>query len=283
MMESKILIVDGSNLLFQMFFGMPARIYNDDGIGIWGVLGFIGALLKIIRQIAPTHMVVLFDGENNNERLAIDKNYKSNRPDYSQFPAEENPYSQLPYIQKALRHMGIPYAETTDCEVDDWVAGYVYRYREHHKLVISSFDSDFFQLIHENVSVLRYRGKNSYFCDVSYLRERFGICSEQYAAFKSLLGDTADNIKGVDGVGPKRAAALLHTFGSLEGILANVEKINSPSVKSVIQENRERLRRNYRLIKLEGGAALPFPLEEMAVSEIEMTTMEVMRGIGLSR
>ena len=55
------------------------------------------------------------------------------------------------------------------------------------------------------------------------------------------------------------------------------------TVKSVIQENRERLRRNYRLIKLEGGAALPFPLEEMAVSEIEMTTMEVMRGIGLSR
>ena len=61
-MKRKILIVDGSNLLFQMFFGMPSRIYNEQGIGIWGVLGFVGALLKIIRQINPTHLTVLFDG-----------------------------------------------------------------------------------------------------------------------------------------------------------------------------------------------------------------------------
>jgi len=61
----KLLLVDGSNLLFQMFFGMPARIINEQGKAIQGTLGFVGALLKIIRRMEPTHVAVLFDGESN--------------------------------------------------------------------------------------------------------------------------------------------------------------------------------------------------------------------------
>ncbi|MCH5255604.1 MAG: flap endonuclease, partial [Lachnospiraceae bacterium] len=64
----KLLLVDGSNLLFQMFFGMPARIVNEQGKAIQGTLGFVGALLKIIRRISPTHIAVLFDGEHENDR-----------------------------------------------------------------------------------------------------------------------------------------------------------------------------------------------------------------------
>ena len=64
----KLLIIDGSNLLFQMFFGMPARIFNKKGKGIWATLGFIGAALKLIKKFSPTHIVVLFDGETKNER-----------------------------------------------------------------------------------------------------------------------------------------------------------------------------------------------------------------------
>lgn len=69
----KLLIVDGSNLLFQMFFGMPSRIVNDEGIAIQGVLGFVGALLKIIRKVNPTHIVVLFDGEIENKRNLLNR------------------------------------------------------------------------------------------------------------------------------------------------------------------------------------------------------------------
>ena len=67
-MENKILFVDGSNLLFQMFFGMPSRITAKDGTGIWGVLGFTSALLKIIRSISPPHPAVFFDGPHENRR-----------------------------------------------------------------------------------------------------------------------------------------------------------------------------------------------------------------------
>ena len=79
---NRFLIVDGSNLLFQMFFGMPARIVNEQGKPIQGTLGFIGALLKIIRKTEPTHIVILFDGEHENGRLALDSDYKANRADY---------------------------------------------------------------------------------------------------------------------------------------------------------------------------------------------------------
>ena len=70
------LIIDGNNLLFQMFFGMPARIFNKSGKGIWGTLGFVGATLKLIKKFNPTYTVILFDGETTNERKSLDENYK---------------------------------------------------------------------------------------------------------------------------------------------------------------------------------------------------------------
>ena len=85
----RLLIVDGSNLLFQMFFGMPTRITNSAGKAIQGTLGFVGALLKIIRAIEPTHTAVLFDGEHENERSALNADYKANRVD-SWNPARGN-------------------------------------------------------------------------------------------------------------------------------------------------------------------------------------------------
>jgi len=291
-MKNKILIVDGSNLLFQMFFGMPARIYNEDGIGIWGVLGFVGALLKIVRQTEPTHVAVLFDGESENERRDLDGDYKSNRVDYSEVEEEENPFSQLPYIYKALDFLGIAHAETTDCETDDWIASYVNRYAgrcqengivDESEIVISSFDSDFFQLLSEKVSILRYRGDNSVICTPEFLQEKFGIKPEQYADFKSMTGDKADNIVGADKVGPKTASALLQEFGTLTSILENAESIKKNAVRESIIKNRERLLLNLKLIKLEGVFKLPFDLAEMKYSYNGITTTEVLRGIGLKK
>lgn len=99
---NRLLIIDGSNLLFQMFFGMPARIVNEKGKPIQGTLGFIGALLKIIRKTEPTYAVAVFDGEHENDRSALNADYKVNRVDYSTIPEEENPFSQLRIYMKLL-------------------------------------------------------------------------------------------------------------------------------------------------------------------------------------
>lgn len=97
-----------------MFFGMPARIVNAKGKAIQGTLGFVGALLKIIRQTESTHIAVLFDGQHENERAVINESYKANRIDYGEIQQEDNPF------------------------------GYALTYGVENEIVISSFDSDFF-------------------------------------------------------------------------------------------------------------------------------------------
>ncbi|MDE5893633.1 MAG: 5'-3' exonuclease [Acetatifactor sp.] len=282
--EEKLLLVDGHNLLFQMFYGMPARIINQDGRAIQGTLGFVGALLKIIRRIQPSHVAVIFDGEHENQRKDLSEDYKANRPDYSKVPEEENPFSQLPDVYRALQYLGIPYWETQEYEADDEIAAYVYAYampKDGRQIVISSFDSDFFQLIAENVSVLRYRGEKTVLCDVAYIREKLGIEPFQYAEYKALTGDKADNIVGIRGVGAKTAAELMRQFGSLEELLAHRAEIRKPSLQKVFLEEEERLRRNYQLIRLDGGAPIPRQLEELVWQDCGLTTTEVLRGIGL--
>lgn len=273
------LLIDGSNLLFQMFYGMPARIIGANGRPIQGTLGFVGALLKIIRMTAPTHVAVIFDGEHENPRAALDPNYKANRPDYSNVPDDELPFAQLPDICAALDCLGIPHTETTDCETDDILAAYASVCPG--EIVITSFDSDYFQLISDRVSVLRYRGDRTVICTPGTIREKFGIEPAQYADFKALVGDTADNIRGAEKIGAKTAAALLSEFGSLEGILAHAGEIRRPAVQLSILQNADRLRRNLTLVRLDGTAALPLPPDALCYTDQHLTTTEILRRIGL--
>ena len=277
----KLLIIDGSNLLFQIFFGMPARIVNSQGKAIQGTLGFVGALLKIIRKVEPTHIVVVFDGEHENHRCEIDADYKANRIDYSTVNEEENPFSQLPDVYKALDYLGINYIETTNCEADDMITSYALSFCDDTNIVISSFDSDFFQLISEHISVLRYRGEKTTICSSQYIMDKYGVYPDQYAYFKSLVGDTADNIKGAEKIGIKTAASLLRAFGTLENIINNVENIDKSSIKKSIVENTDRIRKNYELIKLEKNQLLPYDKCDLELLNINKTTTEVLKEIGI--
>ena len=165
----KLLIVDGMNLLFQMFYGMPSQILNGHGKAIQGTIGFVGALLRMIRMVQPGYVLVVFDGETHNPRKDLDEQYKANRPDYSQMEENEIPFSQLPDIYNALHYLGICYKETADCEADDWIAGYVRQHSDRFAITVASQDSDFFQLIDDHVHILRYRGDNTVLCDRRWL------------------------------------------------------------------------------------------------------------------
>lgn len=226
----KLLIVDGCNLLFQMFFGMSSRIVNKDGKAIQGVLGFVGAFIKIIKMTSPTHLIILFDGEH---------------------------------------------------EADDVISSYVLKYEKKMEIIISSFDSDFFQLINDSVSILRYRGDHTILCDPSYIRNKYGISPGQYADFKALTGDPSDNIKGAEKVGPKTAAALINQFGSLHNVVTNAGEITKPSIRESILRNTERLHNNYKLIKLDDKAGIPFDISELIYNYNGITTNEVLAGINL--
>lgn len=278
-MTEKLLVVDGHNLLFQMFYGMPARIVNAEGKAIQGTLGFVGALIRMLKLTAPTHLVVLFDAERENPRAELLPEYKANRPDYSALPEEDSPFSQLPDVYAALDFMAISHTECTESEADDVIASYARTCGPAMEVVIASWDSDFFQLMNDHVSILRYRGKETCLCTPAWLREKYGIAPQQYADFKSLTGDNADNIRGAEKIGPKTAARLLEQFGTLEGLLQNQSQIERPSWRESIASNTERLRLNYQLIHLDGTAPLPFSPEQLCCRYDGCTSTEVLRGI----
>ena len=275
----RLLLVDGSNLLFQMFYGMPNAIADPKGRDIRGTVGFLGALRKILAQIQPTHVAVLFDGECANSRTLIDEAYKANRPDYSQMAQEETPFGQLEHIYSALDLLGICHRETEDCEADDWIAGYALTYGAGMEIVISSFDSDYFQLISDTVTVLRYRGDASMRWTVETVQEKYGIHPSQYAGFKALTGDSADHISGVDKVGPKTAAALMNQFGTLEELLA--EQIKRPALREVVRRASARIRTNQALIRLENRQPLPFSIEALQYAADPFQTTQVLSQLGL--
>ena len=217
--HQKLLLVDGMNLWFQMFYGMPSRIINHEGKAVQGIMGFAGAMLRIIRMTEPTHVLVVFDGEHHNPRTDIDPDYKANRPDLSDVPEEENPFVQLPDAYRVLDLMGIRRYETTVHEADDVIASYAYKYKDEARIVVCSHDSDFYQLIDGGSCILRYRGDKSVIVDEASLMEKYGITGSQYVDFKSLTGDHADNIRGVEGIGPKTASRLMRDYGSLDNLL----------------------------------------------------------------
>lgn len=276
----RLLIVDGHNLLFQMFFGMPSRIIGSKGVAIQGVIGFVGAINRLLDTYHPTHLCVMFDGERHNPRKDILEDYKANRIDYSEVPEEENPFTQLPLVYEALDYMGIKHTETTVCETDDVIASFACKYGKDSEVLISSFDSDYFQLINENVKVIRYRGKCSVLCDEKYINEKYGISPSLYLDYKCLVGDSSDNIPGIRGIGPKTAAKLVNTFGSLESIIDRCEEIESEKIRLAIKEGEEILKRNMTLIALGGDADIPFTLDEVEFNNPYIRTMEVIRGIG---
>lgn len=280
-----LLLVDGSNLLFQMFYGMPSRILAPDGRPVHGTLGFAGALLRSARALRPTHALVVFDGECQNPRAALDAAYKANRPDFSALPERETPFSQLPDIYAVLDQLGVKHLETDGCEADDLIAAYALACRGGAQVTILSLDSDFFQLIDETVRVYRYRGDRSVLCTEEYVRARFGVRAAQYADFKCLVGDPSDNIPGVRGVGPKIAARLLARFETLEGVLAGAEGEGEwperAALREAVAQQAQRLRTNHALIRLFGAAALPFQPEALACELPDVRAGALLRRMGL--
>ena len=275
-----LLIVDGHNLLFQMFFGMPSRIKNRDGRSVHGVIGFLGAIRKLLALVSPSHLLVLFDAPTHNERCDLYENYKANRPDYSLVPDEENPFTQLPDIYRALDALGIQHTECEGCEADDVIAAYALKLRDEYEVVISSFDSDFFQLIGDGVRVLRYRGDASVLCDADYVHSRCGVPPSLYAHHKALVGDTADNVPGIPGFGPKTAARLLLQFGSLHSLIEHADAITPVRLCDALVSHQDELLRNLRLIELGGSARMPFSADELSYTTVPFSTTQLLRELG---
>lgn len=247
----KILLVDGHNLLFKMFYGMPSRIIGKKGSSIQAVIGFVGALLRIIRMFSPSNVIVIFDSEAGSDRATLNSDYKANRVDYTDVEDEFNPYSQLDDIVRALDQMSILNFESRDgLEADDVIASYCLNAEATSEVIIMSTDTDFIQLINDNTSLLKYSGKNSRLIRTEDIIEQFDISPSYFADYKALVGDRSDNLKGVPKIGKKTASKLINQYGSINEILENIEDISPEHIRISLFRNSENLLKEYSLIQL---------------------------------
>ncbi|MGN1345868.1 MAG: 5'-3' exonuclease H3TH domain-containing protein [Eubacteriales bacterium] len=267
-MRERLLLVDGHNLLFRMFYGMPDTFYSDGGVKYNALYGFVCATDRVCRMIQPTYMLVTFDSPDCGDRRELDADYKANRPDYSEMAPEECPFTQLPAIYAALTRMNVPHAEIHGCEADDVIASYAVQHADRCDVVIFSTDRDYWQLVSEHISILNYHGADSTLVTPHTVRQKYGVSPSQFADWKCLVGDKSDNIVGVPGVGPKIAAALLEKFGSLTELMEHTDEIERPAIRRAVIAARERLLLNRKLIKLDGNAPLPCTTNELRLDYI---------------
>lgn len=279
-MSNKLLLIDGHNLLFQMFYGMPNKIEGKNGRSIEGIWGFTGALLKIIKKIEPTHILVIFDGEQELNRQNINENYKKNRINYENVEMEKNPFTILPDIKAVLEELQIRYFETTNgFETDDYIKEYCETYKNNCEIVISSFDYDFISLVEEHISLLTYRGANSVLYTPEKVKTKWKIEPKYFADYKALVGDASDNIAGIPRIGPKMAASLIHEFGHVEDILKNIENIEKDNIRLTLDIFKNDLMTNIELIRLKGTGEIPIKLEDLLILQTDRKTKEILTKI----
>ncbi|HFA59113.1 MAG TPA: DNA polymerase I, partial [Rhodospirillales bacterium] len=220
------------------------------------VFGFCNMLLKLMQEHPGDDIVVVFDTGKPSFRNEVYTEYKANR----EAPPREMEV-QFPLVREAARAFGLPVLEVEGFEADDVIATLARRAREEgREVVIVSSDKDLMQLVGPGISM--WDPMKNRMIGPEEVEERFGVPPERVRDVLALAGDASDNVPGVPGIGIKTAARLIREFGSLEALLANLDRIRQPKRRQTLMENAERARLSYRLVGLEDDVPLPFDLAD---------------------
>ncbi len=255
---AKWLLIDGFNLAYRSFHAVPA-LSRKDGFPTNALHGWIKTLWRLLDQECPDACVVFFDLGGAQDRLNLLPEYKAQR---AEMP--EALRRQIEPLKTITRALGLVGFEREGIESDDLLAAQAVAVAaEGGDVLIASSDKDFAQLVNERIKILSPpppgRAKEGWrTMDSVAVTEKFGVPPAQIADLLALVGDSADNIPGLDGVGPKTAARWLAVHGSLEGVLAHATSLEPERLRPVVTEHVPDLRRNLRLTTL--NTALPRPV-----------------------
>ena len=237
-----IYIIDTFSLMFQVFHAIPA-MKGTQGQPTNAVFGFTRDILGILDR-KPTHLVCAFDSPGLGKRGEIFSDYKANR---SEMPEDLRP--QIPLIKELLEGFRIPVLQCDEWEADDVIAtATAAASARGMEVVIVTTDKDARQLLSPTVRMLNCR-KNTYF-DGAALMEDWGVRPDQVVDFQSLVGDSVDNVPGVPKVGPKTAKTLLETFGTLDHILANADRVQGKKLQENLIAFADQARMSRELVRL---------------------------------
>ena len=230
--QKRVFLVDAFALIFRGYYAFikNPRI-NSKGLDTSAIMGFMNSLLDVIKRERPDHLAVCFDKGGSVDRVEMFEAYKANR--------DETPEAikiAVPYIQEILKAMHIPIMVKEGFEADD-VIGTLSKQaeKEGYKTFMVTPDKDFAQLVSENIFMYKPRFGGGYdIWGIPEIQEKFGVeTPEQVIDFLGMMGDSADNIPGLPGVGEKTAKKFLATYGSMENLLANTHELKGKMKEKV--------------------------------------------------
>lgn len=241
----KIVLIDAYAQIYRSFFAVR-NLSNSRGEMVNALYGIARLLLSLDRALPSTYGAVVYDKGKPARRVELCPEYKAQRP-----PMPDDLRGQLPAIRQWLGAFGWPVLEQEGAEADDIIAA-VAAVREGLPVAILTHDKDIAQLVSAEV-VLLHSAKGDAWETVgpAEVEAKFGIPAQRLGDYLALLGDSSDNIRGVDGVGPKTAAKLLQDYGSLDAIVSHVGEISNERLREKLQGSTELLARNRELVRLD--------------------------------
>jgi DNA polymerase-1 len=253
--KPSLYILDAMNFLFRAFHALPP-LTTTTGMQTGAIYGLCQMVLRIEREQRPTHLCVVYDAPGDNFRNAIYGEYKAHRP-----PMPPELSGQLAMVRRVMEAFGLAQIEVPGFEADDIIATLArIGVAAGMDVVICSSDKDLMQLCGDGIVILDTM-KNRVLGPAE-VREKFGVGPEQVGDVLALMGDSIDNVPGVDGIGPKTAAELINKYGTLEGLLAAAGEIKGKRGQSIVQA-RDAIRVSRELVRLREDVPLPRTLAEL--------------------
>ncbi|HEY9159414.1 DNA polymerase I [Candidatus Binatus sp.] len=261
--RKQLILVDGSGYIFRAFFALPP-MNTSRGLPTQAVYGFIRMILKLLKDVRPSHLAIVFDSPKKTFRDDLFADYKANRAE-----APNDLVVQIPYIHRVVEAFRIKSLMLDGFEADDVIGTLAKRAAHEHFIVtIITADKDFMQLVGPHVTLwdtMRDRR-----IGVREVKERFGVEPAALVDIQALTGDTIDNIKGVPGVGEKTAVALVKQFASVKGIYENLDRIEESGIRGarkiagLLGEHRAAVDLARRLVRIDTEVPLSVEPDEFA-------------------
>ncbi|MDD4855985.1 MAG: 5'-3' exonuclease H3TH domain-containing protein, partial [Sulfuricurvum sp.] len=257
--QKTVTIIDTFGFFFRSFYALPP-LRNKHGFPTGLLTGFINFIASLHKDHSSDYLIFALDAKGPSFRAEIDPNYKANRS-----PAPEELIQQLPVAINWIEKMGYKSLLLSGYEADDMIASVVHHARlQGHIVRVVSHDKDLYQLIEDDVVVLvdaiSKKVMNERHCD-----EKYGVHPKQFIDYQALIGDTADNVPGVKGIGKVTAQKLLSQFGTLDSMYEKLDEVNPPRIRGLLETYRDDAFRSRELVKLRGDVFESFDFNDYAM------------------
>lgn len=267
--QPHLYLVDGSSYIFRAYHRLPP-LTNPQGTPVGAVYGYTTMLWKLAEDLdkaeEPTHLAVILDASGTSFRNKIYPEYKANRP-----PAPEDLVPQFPLIRDATKAFSLPCIEEEGLEADDLIASYARAAQcAGWNVTIVSSDKDLMQLVGEaqgaRIDMLDTMKNQRIF--LKEVQDKFGVTPDLVGDVLALMGDTADNVPGIYGIGPKTASKLIAEHRSLSAALDHAPHMKPSKLKERLLEGRAAAELSRVLVTLKEDAALPQPLDALKLDGV---------------